>query len=289
MAEFLESVTPKKLYNSIIYAVILFTITICFHGSKGVYTNTSENSIKLPIIMYHGFTNGGSSSEYVIDAKDFESDIVFLKENGFEFIDTNDLIDFVYHDVPLSKKPIMITFDDGYLNNFTYVFPIIKKYNIKVVISPIAYYVEYYSNHNEANPLYAQLTDKEITEMQTSGLVDFQNHSYNMHSLADRKGSAIKQNESAELYIREFCYDLKKAEDVLEGITGVKPHAYVYPFGIYSKESLSVLKQNGYKMTLGCEEGFNNIFQNKDCLFMLKRFNRSPGRNAAQILSEYWL
>jgi len=239
--------------------------------------------------MYHGFTSGGKTSEYVIDASDFENDIIFLKENGFNFVNTYDLVNYVYSGIPLPKKPIMLTFDDGYLNNYTYVFPIIKKHNIKVVISPIGYYVEYYSSLNERNPLYTQLTDKEITEMQNSGLVDFQNHSYNMHSLNDRKGSSIKQNELPDDYIREFCYDLKKAEDVLQNITGIKPHAYVYPFGIYSSESLSVLKQSGYKITMRCYEGFNFISKNKECLYMLKRFNRTPQRSVSQILSEYWL
>lgn len=247
----------------------------------------APNGAKLAILMYHGFTDGGKETEYVIDIKRLEEDIIYLKENGFEFVDTKDLTDFTEKGCPLPEKCVMISFDDGYLNNYTYAFPIIKKHNVKTVISPIAYYVEYYSIHKEPDPSYAQLTDKEIKEMHESSLVDFQNHSYNMHSLKERKGSSRLEYEKTEDYIREFYYDLKAAENVIEDITGKKTNTYVYPFGNISSESEAILKCCGYKVSLSCMEGFNNITASKDCLYRLKRFNRTPQRSAEQILRQY--
>ena len=277
----------KNLYNIITF-IILFSLSFAHMVTNKFHTVSSDNAyVKMPILMYHGFTISQKTSDYVINIQDFENDIIYLKENGFSFINTQDLINYVYHNKTLPKKPVMITFDDGYLNNYTYAFPVIKKHNVKVVISPIAYYVEYYSLNNESDPLYTQLTTKEIYEMHKSGLADFQNHSYNMHSLDDRRGSSKKTNEKSEDYIREFYYDLKKAETVLKEITGIKPHAYTYPFGSYNEESLSVLKCSGYKITLSCREGTNYISKDKSSLYMLKRFNRTPQKSAMQILSQY--
>jgi len=217
----------------------------------------------------------------------FEEDIIYLKKNGFEFVNTNDLLQYVKNGITLPQKCVMITFDDGYLNNYTYAYPIIKKHEVKTMISPIAYYVEYYTIHNEPNPIYAQLGEKEIKEMQKSGLIEFQNHSYNMHSLDKRKGSSKLSDEKNEEYIREFYYDLKSAENVIKEITGKRPLAYVYPFGSISKESKSILKCCGYELSMSCEEGFNYISRDGNDLYFLKRFNRTPKKSAEQILSHY--
>lgn len=250
-------------------------------------TSMTPKKTMLAILMYHGFTDGGTESEYVIDVSRFEEDIKWLKENGFEFVNTDDLMRFLNNKQALPQKSVMISFDDGYLNNYTYAFPLIKKYGIKAVISPIAYYVEFYTLHHEPNPLYAQLGSNEIKEMHQSGLVDFQNHSYNMHSLDTRKGSAKLESEDSEDYIREFYYDLKAAENVITQITGKKPVAYVYPFGNISHESKSILKCCGYKISMGCTEGLNYPDPDEDTLYMLKRFNRTPQKSAEHFLSRY--
>lgn len=256
-------------------------------SSNAVNTSTEPQNIKLVVMMYHGFTNDSKESEYVINASRLEEDILIFQKQGFEFVDTNDIISYVYDSSPLPKKIVMLTFDDGYLNNYTYAFPILKKYGVKAVISPIAYYVDFYSARGEKNPLYTQLTYDEIKEMHLSGLIDFQNHSYNMHSLGERKGSSKLAYEKSEKYIREFYYDLKAAENIIETATGKKTVVYVYPFGQISDESIHILKCCGYRMTLSCAEGFNYITQNPDSLFSLKRYNRTPQKSAAKILSLY--
>lgn len=276
----------KILYNICVISFICFCLT-CRFGINKVQKTDAKVQSKLVILMYHGFTDGGKESDYVIDVKRLEEDILYLKENGFEFIDTSDLISFREKKISLPEKCVMITFDDGYLNNYTYAFPIIKKHNVKVVISPIAYYVEYYTIHKEPNPDYAQLTDSEIKIMHDSGLVDFQNHSYNMHSLKERKGSSRLEYEKTEDYIREFYYDLKAAENVIEDITEKKTNTYVYPFGNISPESEAILKCCGYKISLSCAEGFNVIDDFEDSLYRLKRFNRTPERSVEQILRQY--
>lgn len=276
------------MYNLFITGFLCFVITVCYAGGRFNKTAADVQSVKLVILMYHGFTSGGKESDYVLDIGRFEEDIVYLKKNGFGFVDTNDIISYVEGKRDLPKKCVMITFDDGYLNNYTYAYPVIKKHNIKVVISPIAYYVELYTLNNDTNLSYSHLTETEIKEMHASGFVDFQNHSYNMHSLKTRKGSSKLTNENTQDYIREFYYDLKAAENVIEDITGKKTTAYAYPFGSVSKESQAILKCCGYKMSFGCEEGFNTIkIGESEGLYKLKRFNRSPQRRLSQILGGY--
>ena len=277
----------KLFYDLCLYGVIFALAISAKPPAVQTLKNADEQKTELVILMYHGFVRSGKESEYVLSVSKLEDDIMYLKEKGYEFTDTNDLINYVNGYGNLPQKCAMLTFDDGYLNNYTYAFPIIKKHGIKVVISPIAYYVEQHTIKGIRDPVYSQLTSKEIKEMHQSGLVDFQNHSYNMHSLTHRKGSARLNHEKSEEYIREFYYDLKAAENVIHDITGTKTHAYIYPFGNISAESKYILKCCGYKMTLGCTEGINYISSDPECLFTLKRYNRTPQKSARQIMSQY--
>lgn len=277
----------KLFYDICLYGVIVILTISIKPQTVQTSKDAADDKRELVILMYHGFIQEGKESEYVLSVSKLEDDIVYLKENGYEFINTAELIDYVNNRGNLPQKCAMLTFDDGYLNNYTYAFPIIKKHDIKVVISPIAYYVEQHTLKGIRDPVYSQLTAEEIKEMHQSGLVDFQNHSYNMHSLTHRKGSARLTHEKSEEYIREFYYDLKAAENVIQDITGTKTHAYIYPFGNISTESKYILKCCGYKMTFSCTEGINLISRDPECLFMLKRYNRTPQKSARQIMSQY--
>lgn len=247
-----------------------------------------KNKIKLPVIMYHGFTSAGNATQYVLSVSDFEQDMRYLSDNGFTAISSEELLQYFKFGMSLPEKPVMITFDDGYLNNLVFAYPIIKKYNVKVMISPIVSMVDFYSNTEDRNPLYAHLTWKDITDITGDGLVEIQNHSYDMHkNNSERFGTFKKKNESVHEYIKVFYDDMSKADKEITEHTGKKPVAYVYPFGNISKESTAVLKCCGYNMSFGCSEGYNYLDENTRSLFNLKRFNRTPKKSVRSILNNY--
>ena len=255
---------------------------------KTVTTSGTEQKTKLAVIMYHGFTDTHNESTYVINAKKLEDDIIYLKNNGFSFVTPGDLTNFCDYGTPLPEKCVMLTFDDGYLNNYLYAYPIIKKHNTRVTISPIAYYTDYHTNHHDPNPAYAHMTWSQLKEMSDSGLCDIQNHSYNMHSLQNgRKGSARAVSETPKDYREAFLHDLFKAHSSVTQAIGKEPIAYAYPFGSISYETRALLKCCGYRVSFSCEEGYNYITRHKDSLYMLKRFNRSNEKNVATILADY--
>lgn len=277
--------------------IAVFSILIIMVSFMAVYdretvpvsgiAEPADNGRKLCILMYHGFTKTGTESEYVINIKKFEDDIIYLKQNGFSFINTKELIAYLKGEGDLPKKPILITIDDGNLNNYTVCFPIAKKHGVKLCISPIAYYVDYYAVHDDKNRKYSQMGEAEIKEMYESGIAEIQNHSYNMHTMSPRKGSSKVDSESSYDYMRLFYYDLKKAESVIKDITGEAPNVYVYPYGMASAESRGILKSCGYYLGLGCTEGYNYITKGQGCIYNMKRFNRSNKISAEEILSDY--
>ena len=81
----------------------------------------SRDTVELPILMYHGITDVSASvDEYTILAETFENDLKWLGDNGFTSISVKQLINYVDNGSALPEKPVLITFDDGYVNNYTF-------------------------------------------------------------------------------------------------------------------------------------------------------------------------
>lgn len=245
-----------------------------------------KDEVEVPILMYHSILrNSNIKSDYIISEAAFENDLKYLKENGYTTIVIKDLIDFVEEGKSLPQKPIILTFDDGYLNNHTYAFPLLKKYNSKAVLSIIGYYTDIYTASPDENPGYAHVTWQNVKEMINSGLVEMQNHSYNLHTTdMGRNGSKKKRGESIEEYKTVLVEDLGKLQNLFKENTGYVPTTYTYPFGSVSNDSFDIIKEMGFKASLSCESGMNHISRDKECLYMLKRYLRTPKKTAAEIL-----
>ena len=251
-------------------------------------TLPQNDEIELPILMYHSILKSPKrSGSYIISCAAFEEDLRFIKENGFTPIHINQLADFVYKGTPLPQKPIVLTFDDGYFNNYTYAYPQLKKYNFKAVISIIGYYTDLYSKNPDENPGYSHITWDNICEMQNSGLIEFQNHSYNMHTTdKGRNGTKKIKGETDEHYKKLLTADLGKLQDAFKKNTGTTPLAFTYPFGSVSNASFDIIKEMGFKASLCSESGLNKITRDPQCLYMLKRYLRTPEKSASKILSK---
>lgn len=232
---------------------------------------------KIPIIMYHSLLKDVKMhNNYVISPERLKEDLVYLKKHGYTTVLMEDLIDYVNQGAPLPKKPILLTFDDGYYNNYFYAYPLLKKYESKAVISIIGKQTDIYSKSQEKNPYYTHLTWKQIQKMTASGLVEIENHSYNLHKNGKgRKGITQKRGENYKSYKKFLKRDLMKLQNKLQSATGVWPTTFTYPFGAASENSKKAIKQLGFQATLGCAEGVSVIaVGNPNSLYDLKRYLR---------------
>lgn len=249
-------------------------------GEPAVSTNAKANSdsVTLPIIMYHGMLRDPKmQGEFVISPDLFESDLRYIKEHGYHTVVMRDLIDFVYKGKDLPENPIMITFDDGYYNNYIYAYPLLQKYDCKMVLSPIGFYADQYSKANDLSATYSNASWDNLKEMLLSGYVELQNHSYNMHaSNGSRLGTKKKSSETEADYKKALHDDLQKAQERFRDELGVTPTTFTYPFGAISDSSTSVIKELGFQATLTCTSKLNTITKgDKDCLYGLGRLKRT--------------
>ena len=267
----------KRIWGLVIVSICLIGVLCSAVPGKAQQTMQSENGISLPILMFHGILKDESRlGEYVVSADTLEGDFRYLQEHGYQSVTVADLIAYVEEGTPLPEKPIMVTFDDGYYNNYLYAYPLAKKYGFKIVISPIGRYTDEYSEANANHENYSHVTWDQIQEMMESGMVEIQNHSYNLHGTEGRLGAKKLPGESDWQYEELLKGDLGKFQEKMKQHTGVVPQAFVYPFGGVSYASIPILKEMGFQATLTCEEKTNLITQNPESLFSLGRYLRPP-------------
>lgn len=277
----------RNLYRYFYAAVALFLALVCLldvaaynsnsqEGYDPVISSGTNGEIVLPIIMYHSLLKDKKyQGKYVISPEKFERDLAYLKQNGYTTVTVEDLINHFEKGTPLPEKPVMLTFDDGYYNNYLYAYPLLKKYGAKAVISIIGYYTEKFSETGDVSANYSHITWDEIKEMTSSGHVEIQNHSYDLHSIKNgRKGARKMSGETKEHYVKRLTEDLSKLQTLLTENCNITPTAFTYPFGAISADSVEAVKNMGFKASFTCLQKIN-IITSEDDLFLLNRYLRS--------------
>jgi len=159
--------------------------------------------------MYHTSSEDspGYYSDLYVKPSEFEKHIKYLTENGYTLCTFDD-----WHELNGIAKPVFITFDDGYKENYTEIFPILQKHNAKITIF-----------------LTSDLTNKCITremvrEMSDSGLVKFESHTVTHAKLDEISSDGARLTE-----------ELRDSKAAIEQLTGKSVYAIAYPHGVYDE------------------------------------------------------
>lgn len=230
-----------------IYTYLFLTVVLIFLIFI-IYNKTRKSFVLC--LMYHSVDNEKGKGGIFVN--EFEEHIKWIKDKKtFKMEELKNL------NYTLPKNSILITFDDGYKNNYTLAFPILKKYNMKATIFLNTKFIgkdEFYLNWDE------------IKEMYESGLVDFQLHTHS-HQLTikdisvldfyDEESSPYFKRESYNLFF-EGNYNEKKDKEKLYGLP---------VFKLRSKISIA-----GYKPKKDFLKKYQNIKQ-------LQKFNKNEKKD----------
>ncbi len=274
-------INRKAAAGALLAAGILFAALFTASAAR------VEEKVEIPVVMYHSvLKDEARHGKYVISPAEFENDLLYLKKHGYTTVLISDLIGYTKGGT-LPEKPVLLTFDDGYYNNYLYAFEIAKKYRCKFVISPIGFYSDQYTETPDENAYYSHCTWPELKEMADSGLVEIQNHSYDLHkSSGGRLGVKKLSGESSSQYEERLTEDLLHAQDRVEAEVGKRPTAFVYPFGAMSRETPTLVKKLGFSATLSCEEHVSAIGRDPETLFDLGRYLRISGISSAEFFEK---
>lgn len=236
------------------------------------------DSFTLPVVMYHSVQESPQDdpyqwdNPYVVSVEQMEDDLRYLLDEGYEAIFFEELIEYVYGEGNLPEKPILLTFDDGYEDNYTYLYPLLKEYHTKAVIFLIGERIR--------NPveklLLPYLNEGDLVEMESSGLVEFQCHTYNFHSPVGREWSLRNEGESLATYRRLFYMDLQINRDTF-ALFNLKPATtFSYPGGQMDEDNSAIVEEEFLASVVTWSSRINVITRgDSDCLYNLMRHNRN--------------
>lgn len=239
-----------------------------------------DESVRLPAVMYHHISaDAARSNDYVITPADFEADLRWLSDNGYESVSVSELLAWERGEGELPEKPVLFTFDDAQLSFMLYALPLLEKYDMCAVVAVVGAYADEYSENGDTNPAYAYMTWSDVAAAAASGYVEIASHTQDMHSTGrSREGCRINPGEGAAEYKRALNADLAAVEASIARATGAKPHIFAYPYGFDCAEAAEVLAERGYDAAFTCAERVNVLRRDAGELMAIARFNRASSR-----------
>lgn len=198
------------------------------------YNLLGWNPEGLRVLMYHRL-DGSRNDFLTVSERIFDGHIRHLKKEGYRFISLKELSDAVSNNKSISGKSVLITFDDGYQDNYTFAKPILEKHGVKAALFlPVAFV----GKTNEWDGGGAPLMDFETLKM--VDCFEYGLHSYHHQNLAELSLSALEE-------------DIKKCQSVLLQNNLPFVPCLAYPYGRYPKQQKMfdafrlVLEENGIR------------------------------------------
>lgn len=210
---------------------------------------------QVPILCYHQIrnwtaTDGKMGKDYIVPIAEFKSQMKMLADSGYQTILPDQLYDYLVYGKKLPKKPIMLTFDDTKLDQYTAAIPEMNKYGFKGVFFIMTVSI------GKAN----YMSKAQIKELSDAGHV-IGSHTYDHQNVKKYQGD-------------DWLTQIEKPTKTLQEITGKEVKYFAYPFGLWNKEAIPELKKRGFTSAFILAEKRDE----NDPLFTIRRI----------IASGYW-
>lgn len=192
------------------------------------------NNQKIPVLLYHGvLDNTWGAATLFVKPSEFAKQMAYLKDNNYTPIFVSE-IDYAY----AFEKPIIITFDDAYVDVYTNAFPILQTYNFKANIFVITGSI--------GNNLY--MNEEMIKDVDKSNLIEIGSHTISHYKLAEKDEQTIEK-------------ELKESKEALEKILNKEINTIAYPSGSFNSTVIEIAKKyyNYGLSTMVGKEQSNNI------------------------------
>ncbi len=184
---------------------------------------------KIPIIMYHDIT-ATKDVDWDVTPDELEKHFQTLQEGGYTPITMDRMVNHLRTGSPLPEKPVLLTFDDNYVGQYKYAFPLLKKYNYPAVWSVHTRFVGTAGQKPKA-------TWDQLREMQKSGLITVASHTVNHLNMKNLSNAEIER-------------EVLESKKVLEKELGIPIDYFTYPGGDFTERAKDKVKDVGYKAAL---------------------------------------
>ncbi len=229
----------KKLLLLVFLCIITIFLSSSHIISKTAAMAESELQPNIIVLNYHKIDNKNISLSVL--PQDFDKQMAYLKNNNYHVITPDDLYESLEHNKKLPVNPVLITFDDGYEDNYRNAYPILKKYGFSATIFVITDFLNKYPNY---------LTWEQCKDLKKQGFY-IESHTVNHKSLTSLSNKQIKN---------EIVESKKALDERLQQNT----HYFAYPTGTYNLYIAKMIKNAGYRAAFSIKYGTvtsdSNIF-----------------------------
>ncbi len=229
------------------------------YAEKPVFSPIKKNR-EISILMYHKINPHNSTGGLglrVLPAQ-FAWQVKYLREQGFNTISFTDLAEHWENNLPLPPRPVIITFDDGYEDNYYYAYPILKDNGFKATVFLVSNLIgktnawDTRFNNQPANKL---LTWDQVREMEKNGI------EFGAHTATHPILTSIPEDQ--------LVAEVALCKQALEQELGHPIYSFAYPYGKYNTQIKEAVAQAGFKAAVTTSAG-KNILQPGD-RYALKR------------------
>ncbi len=193
--------------------------------------------MKVPVLMYHSVRDNPDSI-YHISTQLFDEEMKYLHDNGFTTLSMEQYMRIMRNQEIGPAKPVLITFDDGWVDNYTNALPIMEKYNQTGTFFIVSNFIDQEE----------RISAEQLVDMRKRGF-DLGSHSLNHERLTDYN-------------YNEQLASLTQAKQKLEKILNEKVKSFAYPYGALNTDTINILDLLGFKMSFSSYEGYSSKTDN---------------------------
>jgi len=198
----------------------------------------------IPVLMYHRIVSEAQKYSHHgiwVTAQSFEQNLISLRQRGYSSITFKQYQLFLNREFTLPNRPVILTFDDGYEDNYTLAFPLLRKYGFSAVIFLVANATRRTNFWDIDEPKVQLLNEKQICEMSTAG-IEFGSHTVTHPNLSQCSPEQIRK-------------ELVESKQVIERMTGREIISIAYPYGAVNGTIKSIAAETGYKFGIATNSG----------------------------------
>jgi len=265
-------------------AASLFARIDELHISAPMYT------AQVPVLLYRHISDEAETPTTISPGR-FEEHIRALYEAGYTALSLMDLCDYVYKGRELPERPVVITFDDGYLSVYTEAFPVLQRYGYDATVFITGAQFKSSRSINESGLSPPYLGVAEAIYMHRSGLISVQSQSYSMNRASPcdqslRENVLQAEGETENKYIALFRHDFALMAELIKDSTGEDLFAFAYPNGVLNRNSATLLREQGILVTFSTDDGINTLIKGlPQSLHELKRLSVTEDMTGSDILN----
>ncbi len=192
----------------------------------------------IPVLCYHSII-ANPSSDYTVSTAGFKEQMSLIDAEGFRPITSTQLADYLDGKVTLPDKPIVITFDDGWVSNYEVAAPILDGYGFKATFFPMTQSIGT-KNH---------MTYEQLAELAERG------HEIGSHSISHPNLPKRDAGETAEEHLVRVRSELADSKEAIEAGIGRPIAAFAYPHGTYDEQVMAAAEEAGYRLAFSIDRG----------------------------------